>query len=170
MKFPAAVPVSRIAELIGATVIGDIHANVVGINEIHVVEPGDLVFVDHPKYYDTCLNSEASFIIINTSDVIIPEGKTILVTKDPFESYLTIVAHFNPVLKATEPIAASAFIGEGTYIMPQVFIGNHVRIGKNCRLYPGVCILDNTVIGDDVVIQAGSIIGSDAFYYNTKKK
>jgi UDP-3-O-[3-hydroxymyristoyl] glucosamine N-acyltransferase len=169
MKFPNAVPVSRIAELIGATIIGDAHANVSGINEIHVVEPGDLVFVDHPKYYDTCLNSAASFIIINTSDVTVPAGKTILVTKDPFESYLTIVHHFNPVLKATEPIAANAFIGEGTYIMPQVFIGNHVRIGKNCRLYPGVCILDHTVIGDDVVIQAGSIIGSDAFYYNTKK-
>jgi UDP-3-O-[3-hydroxymyristoyl] glucosamine N-acyltransferase len=128
-----------------------------------------LVFGDHPKYYDTCLNSAASFIIINTSDVTVPEGKTILVTKDPFESYLTIVAHFNPVLKATEPIAASAFIGEGTYIMPQVFIGNHVRIGKNCKIYPGVCILDNTVIGDNVIVQAGSIIGSDAFYYNTKK-
>ncbi|MBU6262180.1 MAG: UDP-3-O-(3-hydroxymyristoyl)glucosamine N-acyltransferase [Bacteroidetes bacterium] len=169
MKFSSPVPVTSIAKLIGAQLIGNEHANVQGINEIHVVEPGDLVFVDHPKYYDACLNSAASFIIINTSDVTVPEGKTILVTKDPFESYLTIVHHFNPVLKTTEPIAASAFIGEGTYIMPQVFIGNHVRIGKNCSIYPGVCILDNTIIGDNVIIQAGSIIGSDAFYYNTKK-
>ncbi|MEY3738244.1 MAG: hypothetical protein RL544_1022, partial [Bacteroidota bacterium] len=80
MKFSSPVSVSQIADLIGATVIGDADANVYGINEIHVVEPGDLVFVDHPKYYDTCLHSAASFIIINTSDVTIPAGKTILVT------------------------------------------------------------------------------------------
>ena len=53
MKFSSPVSVSQIADLIGATVIGDADANVYGINEIHVVEPGDLVFVDHPKYYDT---------------------------------------------------------------------------------------------------------------------
>ncbi|MCH5880303.1 UDP-3-O-(3-hydroxymyristoyl)glucosamine N-acyltransferase, partial [Salmonella enterica] len=29
--------------------------------------------------------------------------------------------------------------------------------------------MDYTIIGDNVVIQAGTIIGSDAFYYNTKK-
>jgi len=29
--------------------------------------------------------------------------------------------------------------------------------------------LPDTIIGDEVIIQAGSVIGSDAFYYNTKK-
>jgi UDP-3-O-[3-hydroxymyristoyl] glucosamine N-acyltransferase len=53
--------------------------------------------------------------------------------------------------------------------MPNVFIGRHVTIGSNCVIYPNVSILDYTEIGDNVVIQAGSVIGSDAFYYNTKK-
>ena len=30
-------------------------------------------------------------------------------------------------------------------------------------------ILDYTIIGDRVIIQAGTVIGSDAFYYNSKK-
>jgi UDP-3-O-[3-hydroxymyristoyl] glucosamine N-acyltransferase len=169
MKFPASVSVQQIAEIIGATVIGDAAAQAKGINEIHRVEEGDLVFVDHPKYYNTCLKSKATHIIINTSAVTVPAGKTLLVTEQPFEAYLKIVAHFRPFTPATEAISDTLVKGENTVIMPNVFIGRHVTIGSNCVIYPNVSILDYTEIGDNVVIQAGSVIGSDAFYYNTKK-
>lgn len=100
MKFPAPVSIQWIADLIQATLSGNPDAQVTGINEIHRVEAGDLAFVDHPKYYDTCLNSAATFIIINTNEVNIPDGKTILVVADPFESYLKIVNHFRPFVPA----------------------------------------------------------------------
>ena len=51
MKFPSPVSVQWIAALINARAEGNINASVTGINEIHRVEPGDIVFVDHPKYY-----------------------------------------------------------------------------------------------------------------------
>jgi UDP-3-O-[3-hydroxymyristoyl] glucosamine N-acyltransferase len=44
-----------------------------------------------------------------------------------------------------------------------------VVIGSNCIVHPNVTILDHCVIGNNVIIQAGTVIGSDAFYYNTKK-
>ncbi len=169
MKFPAPVSAQWIAELIQAELAGDLTAQASGINEIHKVESGDLVFVDHPKYYDTCLNSAANFIIINTKEVAIPQGKTILVVTDPFEAYLKIVNHFRPFVASDKSISDDMIVGEGTIIMPNVFIGHQVTIGKNCVIHPNVSLLDHTIIGDDVVIQAGTIIGSDAFYYNTKK-
>lgn len=169
MKFPAPVTIQWLADLIDAEVIGDASLQATGINEIHKVERGDVVFVDHPKYYNACLNSEASHIIINTKDVALPEGKTLLVTEQPFESYLTIVNHFRPFTPATKSISDSAVIGEGSIIMPNVFIGKDVTIGKNCIIHANVTINDYTEIGDNVVIQASSVIGSDAFYYNTKK-
>lgn len=169
MKFPAPVSAQWIAELIQAEVSGNVNAHATGINEIHKVEDGDLVFVDHPKYYDTCLNSAATFIIINTKEVSIPPGKTILIVADPFEAYLKIVNHFRPFIPASKAISDTAKIGEGTVIMPNVFIGHQVTIGKNCVIHPNVALLDYTIIGDHVVIQAGTVIGSDAFYYNTKK-
>ena len=52
--------------------------------------------------------------------------------------------------------------------MPNVFIGNHVKIGSNCIIYPNVSIMDHCIVGNDVIIQAGTVIGSDAFYYNKK--
>ncbi|MBV9989592.1 MAG: UDP-3-O-(3-hydroxymyristoyl)glucosamine N-acyltransferase [Chitinophagaceae bacterium] len=169
MKFPAPVSAQWLAGLINAQTAGNTAAELTGINEIHKVERGDLVFVDHPKYYDKCLKSEAAGIIINSKDVTIPEGKIIFVVPDPFEAYLNIVRHFNPPVKPTKAISEDAVIGEGTVIMPNVFVGHHVTIGNNCRIYPGVSILPHTSIGDNVVIQAGAVIGSDAFYYNGKK-
>ena len=169
MKFPAPVTIQWLADLIDAEVIGNAAAQATGINEIHKVEEGDVVFVDHPKYYYTCLQSAATHIIINTKDVTAPEGKSLLVTAQPFEAYLKIVNHFRPFTPATKLISDSAVIGEGTVIMPNVFIGKDVTIGNNCVIHANVTINDYTEIGDNVVIQAGTVIGSDAFYYNTKK-
>lgn len=168
MKFPAPVALEWIANLIGAKVIGNSTAMATGINEIHKVEAGDLVFVDHPKYYDKCIQSAADFIIIN-KETSFPEGKALLVVEQPFEAYLKIVRHFRPFIPATQFISESAQIGEGTYLAPGVFVGHNVVIGKDCRIQPNVTIMDNCVIGDRVIIQSGTVIGSDAFYYNTKK-
>jgi UDP-3-O-[3-hydroxymyristoyl] glucosamine N-acyltransferase len=169
MKFPSPVTVEWIAKLINAEVAGDKNALAEGINEIHKVEKGDLVFVDHSKYYDKCLKSEASHIIINSKDVELPEGKTLLVCEEPFEAYQTIVRHFKPFKAATKAISDSAIIGKGTVIMPNAFIGENVKIGKDCIIQSNVSILAETEIGDRVIIQSGTVIGSDAFYYNTKK-
>ena len=169
MRFPKTVTVEWIAELVKGEVVGNKSAAVSGINEIHKVEEGDLCFVDHPKYYDKSLNSDATHIIINTKNVTAPEGKNLIVVAEPFEAYLTIVNHFRPFNPATKSISDTSKIGEGTVVMPNVFIGKDVVIGNNCIIHPNVAIMDYTEIGNNVVIQAGSVIGSDAFYYNTKK-
>ena len=168
MQFPSPVSLQWIAEFIGAKLSGNVNANATGINEIHKVEKGDLVFVDHPKYYDKCINSAASFIIIN-KEAAIPEGKALLIVDNPFEAYCKIANHFRPFEPATKTQSDSAIIGEGSFIYPTSFIGNHVSIGKNCIIYPNVSIMDHCIIGNNVVIQSGTVIGSDAFYYNTKK-
>lgn len=168
MQFPSPVAISWIASLINAELIGDVNGQATGINEIHKVETGDLVFVDHPKYYDKCINSAATFIIINKKTDC-PEGKALLVVTQPFEAYCTIVNHFRPFTPSAQLISDTATIGEGSVVYPNVFIGHHVQIGNNCILYPNVTIMDHCIIGNNVVIQAGTVIGSNAFYYNTKK-
>lgn len=168
MQFPSPVAIEWIAGLTGARLIGNTSGHATGINEIHKVENGDLVFVDHPKYYDKCIHSAATFIIIN-KEVNCPEGKALLIVDNPFEAYCKIVNHFRPFEPAVKMISDSAVIGEGTFIYPGVFIGHHVRIGKNCIIHPNVTIMDHCIIGDQVVIQPGTVIGGSAFYYNSKK-
>jgi UDP-3-O-[3-hydroxymyristoyl] glucosamine N-acyltransferase len=169
MKLIAPVSIKWLANLIEAEIVGNDQLAITGVNEIHQVEMGDVVFVDHPKYYDTCLKSAATCIIINNKEVEIPIGKALLYCTDPFEAYLTIIKHFKPLQTSSKSISDDLVVGKGTVIMPNVFIANNVQIGKNCTIYPGVTILADTIIGDDVIIQANTVIGGDAFYYNTKK-
>ena len=168
MKFPSPVALTWLSDFLEAKLIGNTGAFATGINEIHKVENGDLVFVDHPKYYQKCLQSAASFIIIN-QQVDCPAGKALLVVEEPFEAYQKIVRHFRPFEGAVQAISPTAQIGKSSYLYPGVFVGNHVQIGERCVIHPQVVIMDHCVIGDDVVIQAATVIGSDAFYYNTKK-
>ncbi|MFG4002334.1 UDP-3-O-(3-hydroxymyristoyl)glucosamine N-acyltransferase [Flavobacterium aquidurense] len=167
MKFPKIHSLQEIANLLECEFIGDPKFPVSGMNEIHVVEPGDIVFVDHPKYYDKALQSAATIILINKK-VDCPEGKALLISDDPFRDFNTLTKHFRPFQATTVSIALSATIGEGTVIQPNCFIGNFVTIGKNCLIHPNVTIYDHTVIGDNVIIHAGSILGADAFYYKKR--
>ena len=168
MQFPSPVSAQWMALFIRAEIFGNKNSYVSGINEIHNVQEGDIVFVDHAKYYDVCLKSAATFIIIN-KETEVPEGKTLFVVEDPFEAYIKIVNHFRPFEASSKMISDSSVVGQGSIIMPNVFIGNHVIIGNNCIIHPNVSIYDHTIIGNNVVIHSGTVIGSDAFYFNTKK-
>jgi UDP-3-O-[3-hydroxymyristoyl] glucosamine N-acyltransferase len=167
MKFPIPLPLEEVASLIGATFHGDAGFAVCGINEIHMVSTGDLTFVDHPKYYNKALSSNASVVIINQK-VECPNGKALLFHDDPFAAYTFLAKKFMPFAVSVDAISPTAHIGEGTVIQPGVFIGNHVEIGANCIIHANVCINDYTIIGNNVVIHANSVLGADAYYFQRK--
>ncbi len=165
MKLSKPLIASEIAKRFNAKLIGNAENKITSINEIHKVENGSLTFVDHLKYYQKVLDSEATIILINKKATC-PEGKTLLVVKDPFEVYNTLALEARPFIAATKMISDTATIGEGTIIQPNVFIGNHVTIGKNCIIHPNVTIYDYSEIGDNVIINSNTAIGNDAFYYH----
>jgi UDP-3-O-[3-hydroxymyristoyl] glucosamine N-acyltransferase len=167
MKFTRTYSLREIAVIIDCKFVGDAEFPVMGMNEIHVVEPGDIVFVDHPKYYDKALQSAATIVLIN-KEVECPEGKALLLSDDPFRDFNKLSRHFKPFKATGVAISDTAVIGEGTVIQPNCFIGNNVVIGKNCLIHPNVTLYDDTVIGDNVIIHAGSILGADAFYYKKR--
>lgn len=167
MKFHKQYSLKEIANFLNVPYIGDANFPITGINEIHVVETGDIVFVDHPKYYDKALNSKATTILIN-KEVACPKGKALLISKDPFADFNKLTQKFNPFKRTLQPISKTAQIGIKTIIQPNVFIGNNVKIGTNCIIHAGVCLYDNTEIGNHVTIHSGSILGADAFYYKKR--
>ena len=167
MKFPKVHSLKEIAALLNCEFVGDDNFAVHGMNEIHVVESGDIVFVDHPKYYDKALQSAATVVLINKK-VVCPDGKALLISDDPFKDFNTLTKHFRPFVAANVSISATAKIGAGTIIQPNCFIGNNVQIGNNCLLHANVIVYDNTIIGNNVIIHSGTILGADAFYYKKR--
>lgn len=167
MKFPRKYKLKEIAAIIDAPFVGASDFPISGFNEIHVAEIGDIVFVDHPKYYDKALHSKASVILIN-KEVECPKGKALLISEDPFADFNKLTNYFNPFKTSNSTISESAIIGEKTVIQPNVFIGNNVKIGVNCLIHPNVTIYDNCVLGNNVTIHAGTVLGADAFYYKKR--
>ncbi|MBP6979341.1 MAG: UDP-3-O-(3-hydroxymyristoyl)glucosamine N-acyltransferase [Bacteroidales bacterium] len=167
MKFNPPLTLESVASLTGAIPRGEPGFLITGINEIHMVEPGDITFVDHPKYYDKALRSEATTILIN-KEVEVPEGKAILISEDPFRDYVLLVTRYQPFTPCTAFISPSARIGKGTIIQPGAFIGNHVTIGDHCIIHSHVSIYDHCSIGNHVIIHANSVIGADAYYFQKK--
>ena len=167
MKLPVPHTLKEIAELIGCEFVGDPNHTVTGINEIHVVVPGDLVFVDHPKYYQKALNSAATTILIDQM-VECPEGKGLIISKTPFDNFNRLTRHFSPYKPQSAMVGTYSQIDPSAIIYPNVFIGHRVRIGKNVTLHSGVCIMDDCIIDDNVIVGPNSVIGHYAFYYKKK--
>jgi UDP-3-O-[3-hydroxymyristoyl] glucosamine N-acyltransferase len=167
MKLEPSFTLKEIAGLINADFEGDPNCVISGINEIHVVEPGDLTFVDNEKYYAKALGSKATVILIDKK-VPPPNGKGLIFSEDPFRDYVALVTKFRPFEPAGDMISKKARIGEGTVIQPGVFIGNNVVIGKDCIIHSNVSIYDYSIIGDRVIIQSNSVIGGDAFYFKRR--
>jgi len=168
MKFEKAYALKDLANFLGCPFVGSPDFLVQGINEIHVVEAGDLVFVDHPKYYDKALNSKATTILIN-KEVECPKGKALIISDDPFRDFNKITKKHKPLLAASATISADAKIGEGTVIQPGAMVLQDVVIGSNCFIHPNVVIGSGSRIGNNVTIHPGTVLGGDAFYYKKRE-
>lgn len=111
-------------------------------------------------------------------------GKSYFLVPDPLEAYQKIVKFVEdqarqcqdqPLIAADAYVHPSAIVDQGariesgTVIGAHVYVGKKVLIGKNSILHPGVRILDNCSIGNNSIIQAGAIIGSDGFGYQVTK-
>jgi UDP-3-O-[3-hydroxymyristoyl] glucosamine N-acyltransferase len=167
MKLSEPHKIKEIADFLGCEFQGSPDHLIEGMNEIHTVEEGDLVFVDHPKYYDKALESAATTILID-KPVDYPEGKALIISTHPFDDFNRLLKHFRPRLSLVSNVGDNTLIDETAEIYPNVTIGNNVSIGKHVVIYPGAVIMDNSVIEENVIIGANSVIGHSAFYYKKK--
>lgn len=167
MKFNKSYTLAEIAAIIDCRFVGSAEHPVTGINEIHMVETGDLVFVDHPKYYQKALDSAATTILID-QETDCPSGKGLIISATPFDDFNKLTRHFKPFKAPTAIQGHGVEVDPSSAVHPGVYLGNQVKIGKRCVIYPGVVLGDGTVIGDDVIIGPNTVIGHSAFYYKKK--
>ncbi len=164
MKFPKPIPVTELARLMNAELIGDNNLHATGINEIHQVEPGDVTFVDVKKYVNKSLQSDASIIILNER-VEAPKGKALLLCEAPFEAFNNLVLSYRPYQPLQQTIHPTAEIHPSAILEPNVVVGPQVVIGADCHIMANTTIAEYTIIGERVIVQSGSTIGTEAFYF-----
>ena len=182
MKFKNPIRLEDAATLLKCKFVGPADHLVLGLNEIHRVEPGDLCFVDYYKYYDKALNSAATTILID-QEVAPPEGKGLLISDDPFRDFNRLSSHFQPqhpqdtaaeydfedvTLGRNVVLGEEVKLGIGVQVGHNSVIGSDVTIGDYTIIHPNVTIYSHTDIGKHCTINAGSVIGSEAFYYKKR--
>ncbi len=182
MKFKTPIRLDEAAQLLGCKYIGSPSHLILGLNEIHRVEPGDLCFVDYHKYYDKALYSAATTILIDR-EVNFPEGKGLLLSDDPFRDFNLLSAHFQPqrsqdktadynfkdvTLGQNVVLGEEVHLGTGVQVGHNSVIGSDVTIGDYTVIHPNVTIYSHTDIGKHCTINAGAVIGSEAFYYKKR--
>ena len=184
MEFTA----KAIAEFLKGEVDGNPEVIVNNVAKIEEAKPGTLAFLANPKYNKYLYTTEASIVLLNKDfDIEDTISATIIRVENAYESFaklLELAEQARPVKQGISSLAfieESAKIGDGVYIAPFVYIGEGAIIADDVKLYPHVFIDDNVtvkknstlnsgvkvyhecIIGENCIIHAGAVIGSDGF-------
>lgn len=153
---------------------------ITAINTLKDARPGELSFLDNPKYLKDLEATQASAVLIKGEFASsLPAGCVALVTDEPYLKLAYASKLFAP--PAVETTGNDPQIGEGCTILPGVYLGKNSRIGKNVTIMAGCSIGDGATVGDGTVlypnatlyrdchigagciVHAGTVIGSDGF-------
>ena len=181
-------PLMNLGELatkLGAELRGNAELEVIGVKGIEEAGPTEVTFVANPKYANLARKTQAAAVIVEPEFPEI-EAATLRV-KEPYLAFSRTLGLFYqppvyaPGIHPTAEIDPTAEIGEGAHIGAYVVIGPRVKLGAQATLlphvvlYPGVqagdrffahahaVVREACILGDDVTLENGAVIGSDGF-------
>jgi UDP-3-O-[3-hydroxymyristoyl] glucosamine N-acyltransferase len=184
MEFTA----KQIADFLQGEIEGNPDVKVNDFAKIEEGRPKTLSFLSNPKYTHYIYETQADIVLVNTDFKAEKDIKpTLIRVADAYEALaklLQLVEKTKAQKTGIEPmsyVASSAKVGESVYIAAFAYIGENAVVGNNSRIYPHVTIGDNVAIGSNVtlysgvkiyagckigdnsIIHAGAVIGSDGF-------
>jgi len=179
--------IAEVAERIGARLVGDGSAAIIGVNAIEQAGPAEISFATSQKHGPKLAKSKAAGIIVGkkienvaVAQLVVDNVEAALITAlNLFAPKLTPAfgVHSTAVVEKSATIADNVAVGPAAYISHGAIIGadsiigagcvigENSTIGSNCRLDANVVVYHNCKIGNNCIIQANVIIGSVGFGY-----
>lgn len=163
---------------------------ITGVNGLLEAGPHDISFAV-PPHVEHCHLSKAGVMVLSHDDSKL-DGRPVIRVENPraafaallelfrapeeIERVISPLAYIASTAKIGSNVAVQPFaviedgaeIGDGSIIYPHVYVGKRVKIGTDCIVYPSVTIREDCVLGNRVILQAGSVIGGDGFGYVTQ--
>jgi len=175
----------------------NLNKKIYGINNLTDSKSSEITFFDKLGYLKEAQNTKALACIVNEKLKKYLNKNTIpIISKNPLIDFYKIVSLFYPdssydnekidfisSAKLKNFFNKSIFFGNNCLIDKTVKIGNNtiignnvlikkgVHLGKNCLIGSNV-IIENSLIGDRIVIKSGTLIGQTGFgfkFINKKK-
>lgn len=181
----------EIAKFLGGNILGDAEVLIKGAAGIKEAREGDITFLSNSRYNHLVPLTAASAII--ASEKIAGTRIPLILVQDASLAFAKIIDKFCPRdlvhpkgIHAQAIVAQSArlgknvgigpytvieenvVVGDNTVIYSGCFIGCNTSIGADTLIYANVSIRESVSIGNRVVIQSGSVIGSDGFGFLTQ--
>ncbi len=178
----------EIANHIGATVHGDNKLMVDSLATLENATSTQVAFLSNNKYRQQLAVTNAGVVILN-EDALADCPTNALVMANPYLGYAKVAQLLDSTPKPAEGIHPSAIIANNAVIGRNVaigacavieedviladdviigagcFIGKGAKIGKRTKLWANVSVYHQVNIGQDCLIQANTVIGSDGFGY-----
>ena len=175
----------ELAQRLGAELHGDAEVEITGVNGIEEAGPSEVTFVANPRYTSLAKTTRAAAVLVDPGFQEISIAT--LRIPNPYLAFARTLGFFYqpptyaPGVHPTAVIDPTAVVGPGAHIGAYVVVGPNVRIGAKATLlphvviYPGVTIGDrffahshvaireHCVLGDDVRLENGVILGADGF-------
>jgi UDP-3-O-[3-hydroxymyristoyl] glucosamine N-acyltransferase len=175
----------EIARRLGAELRGDAEIEVTGVKGIEEAGPSEITFVANPRYASLARTTQAAAVLVEPAFQEISAAT--LRIKNPYLAFSRALGFFylppsyapgvhpSAVIDPTAVIAEGAHIGAYVVVGPEVRIGSHATLLPHVVLYPGVqvgshffahahaVVRENCILGDNVTLENGAIIGADGF-------
>jgi len=185
----------QIADILEGEVHGNSEIEVHKLTKIEEGEVGSLTFLANPKYTSFIYKTKASITIVNKD--FLPEKAletTLIKVEDAYKSFTKLLAYYDQIKNNKEGVESPVFksdtaafgarlylgafayvgahvvVGDDVKIYPNAYIGDNVRIGNSVTIHAGAKIYSDCIIGDHCVIHSGAIIGSDGFGFTPDDK
>jgi UDP-3-O-[3-hydroxymyristoyl] glucosamine N-acyltransferase len=182
-------PLNQVCEFVHGRLIGDGAVEVTEVSSIRQAAAGSLVFVEDEKNLVAAIASNASAVIAAEFAAPSPVAKPLLISSQPRLAFARAAQFLSPppkhepgvhrsavvhpsarlaenvTVEARAVVAENAEIGAGTRVGAGSVIGANVSIGSQCEIYPNVTIYPGATLGDQVIVHAGAVLGSDGFGY-----
>jgi UDP-3-O-[3-hydroxymyristoyl] glucosamine N-acyltransferase len=166
--------VDQIAGLLNGEVKGAGSEKIFRLAKIQDARKGDIAFLSNPRYEPFIYTTQASAVIVKKD--FVPKrdlAVSLILVDDPYLGFTRLLEEYHKLISFQKTgVEQPSFMdetstaGDLVYRGAFSYIGRHVKIGNNVKIYPhsfigdGVTIGDNTIIHSGVKIYAGVRIGS----------
>jgi UDP-3-O-[3-hydroxymyristoyl] glucosamine N-acyltransferase len=155
---PPGLTASEIAELTGAKLSAGAQGDrrVANIAPLDRAGPGDLAFLDRPKYLDQLATTHAGICLIAARFADrAPTRITLLLVSHPYRAFVQVARALFP--EALRPSS----LREATGVAPQANVHPSARLEAGVSVDPGAVIGPRAEIGAGTLIGANVVIGPD---------
>jgi UDP-3-O-[3-hydroxymyristoyl] glucosamine N-acyltransferase len=183
----ASFTLGRLADALGASLLGDATRVVTGVAPLETAGPEHVSFLTNRKYLRQAEVSRAGAFVVARDVTDLPGA--LLQVDHPQQALIALLELFHPEASAPPgahpaacvaegaridrtasvgPLAvveAGAVIGPRSRVGALSFVGAGAVLGEDVRLHPRVVVLERVRLGNRVIVHSGAVLGADGFGY-----